>query len=159
MSSGSTSSGHLTPCPHVPSSSVCVLSLRMHSWKQIPGDLLHHKVPGFRGGTGSQGSGSESEAKVGAASSPLGGTLVPFRAAADVSLVLPRRLARSALPPGPRARVLGRVLLALSVRLIFQRSEEKQGVMRVRGRVGRMYRCRTAIRFQGAGAPPAPYAG
>lgn len=100
----------------------------------------------------------ESEAKEGAASPPLGHMLVPFGTSADVSSVLPRWLARSALPPGPRAHVLGRVLLALSVCLIFQRSGEKQGVMEVRERVGRMYRCRTAVRFQGAGALPAPYA-
>lgn len=32
----------------------------MRSWKQIPGNLLHHEVPGSQGGAGPQGSGSES---------------------------------------------------------------------------------------------------
>lgn len=91
-------------------------------------------------------------------SPPLGHTLVPFRATADMSSMLPRRLAHPALPPGPWAYVLGRVL-ALSVRLIFQRSEEKQGVMGVRERVGRMYRWRTAVRFQGVSVLPTSCAG
>ena len=102
-------------------------------------------------------------------------TLVPFRTTAEATSVLPGprevavaaallvalnyvRVGGSASPPGPRARVLDRVFPGPPVSLPFSwRSEEKQGSDGVQ-RVESTCRCRTAVRFQGAGAPSAPYA-
>lgn len=107
------------------------------------------------------------------ASTPRTSSLVPFRTTAEATSGLPgpREVAvatallvalnyvgvgGSASAPGPRARVLDRVFPGPPVSLPFSwRSEEKQGSDGDQ-RVESTCRCRTAVRFQGAGAPVHP---